>query len=173
MADKVRVPVAVAGVVVAVGAVLGGIFVFAGDETGRGGGPAAGPAPTTRLSLPYSSGTKPVPDDPYPRVPSAQVDGPLPGESRTAGRSLYIPVHDDECFQDQVWHRGEDANRVEVEIRSTPGPRIAVTTFANGDSGYGGYCGPGPDYAVIELAEPLGDRRLVVNVFILDPPPSR
>lgn len=165
MMRKIGVPVA--GVVVVIVAVLGGIFLFAGDEREPDSGQAAGPAPTTRLSAPDvdPSGTEPVPDDPYPPVPSAQVDGPLTGHVRTAGRNLYIPVSDSaECPREQVWPHGEHADRVEVDIRATPPP--GMTTDAQGNGGYFSYgCGAGPDgpYAVIELAEPLGDRRLVVT----------
>jgi hypothetical protein len=165
--SKVSIPVAVAGAVVAVVAVLGGIFVFAGDESESGGGQAAGPAPTTTLDLPWRdpSSTEPVPVDPYPPVPSEQVDGGLLGEARTAGRTLYVPVSDNECLREQVWPRGEHADRVEVEIRDLPTPpQPGVTTAADGSYGCMTYDGGPPGlHAVIELAEPLGDRRLVVT----------
>jgi hypothetical protein len=175
VASKVGVPIAVAGVVVAVGVVLGGIFVFAGDESESGGGQAAGPAPVTRLSLPESdpSGTEPVPDDPYPPVPSEQVDGDLVGMPRTGGRNVYIPVQDNDCSRQQVWPRGEHADRVEVEIRTLPVELpTGITTDAEGNGSYG--ClgsAHGDGHAVIELAEPLGDRRLVVT-YHFDPLPT-
>jgi hypothetical protein len=168
MASKVGVPIAVAGVVVAVGVVLGGIFVFADDEGESGGGQAAGPAPITLLSLPEPdpSGREPAPEpgDPYPPVPSAQVVGPPVG-ARTAGRNLYIPVRDNDCFRYQVWPRGEYADRVEVEIRELP---VTPTGGTANAEAYTACSGSGQDdtHAVIELAEPLGDRRLVVSSVI-------
>jgi hypothetical protein len=120
----VGVPIAVGGVVVAVGVVLGGTFVFAGDESERGGGQTAGPAPTTVLSLPEPgpSGEEPIPEpgDPYPPVPSGQVDGLPYSTVRITGRNLYIPVLDSNCWREEVWPRGEYADRVEVEIRELP-----------------------------------------------------
>ncbi|MBB4904186.1 hypothetical protein [Actinophytocola algeriensis] len=166
MASKIGIPIAVACAVVAVGAVLGGIIVFADDGNESGGGRAAGPAPTTRLSLaaPDPSGTEPVSDNPYPRVPSEQVDGNLSGEARTAGRHVYIPVQDNDCWREQVWPLAEHADRVAVEIRTLPFPPPSGATLdADGGFGcmaYGSLDGP---HAVVELAEPLGDRRLVVT----------
>lgn len=170
MGNKVSVAVAVAGVVVAVVAVLGGIFVFSDPEgeAGAGNGPATGPAPTTRLILsnsgPAPSGTRPTPDDRFPPVPSEQLDGIVTPVARTAGPNLYIPVQeDDSCTRDEVWPRGEHADRVEVEIRSLVNTSAhGVSLDANGNGCLGRVHSDGP-YAVIELAEPLGDRRLVVN----------
>ena len=173
MASRVGVPIAVAGVVVAVGVVLGGIILFAGDESESGGGQAAGPAPTTSLDLPWPdpSGTEPVPDDPYPKVPSEQVDGDLRGVARTAGRNLYIPVLDGDCGKEQAWLLGEHADRVAVEIRSLPfPPPSGVTPDANGSYGCMAYSPLSESHAVIELAEPLGDRRLVVTYDFGAPP---
>ena len=143
-------------------------------------GQAAGPAPTTLLSLPEPDppGREPTPEpgDPYPLVPSGQVDGPLYPAARTAGRILYIPVLDGNCFRDQVWPRGEYADRVEIEIRELPVTPTGVTTDAEGKVvTYTAYLEtPGQDnaHAVIELAEPLGDRRLGVN-RVIGPPSSR
>jgi hypothetical protein len=171
MTSKIGIPIAVVGAVVAAVAVLGGIFVFAEDETA----PAAGPAPITRLSLPEPdpSGMEPVPDDPYPPVPNEQVDGNVIGVPRTGGRNVYIPVQDNDCSRQQVWPRGQHADRVEVEIRTLPVELpTGITTDAEGNGSYG--ClgsAHGDGHAVIELAEPLGDRRLVVT-YHFDPPPT-
>jgi hypothetical protein len=152
MGNRVWIPVAVAGVIVVV---LAGIFVFGSTE---GSGQAAAPAPTTqlRMSNPDPSGTEPAPGNPYRPVPDEQVDGTLVPVAFTAGRTLYIPVREDECIREEAWPRGEHTDRVEVEIRQ-------VTTAADERQsciGFGNVDGP---YAVIELAEPLGDRRLVVE----------
>jgi hypothetical protein len=169
-----KVGVAVAGAVVAVGVVLGGIFVFAGSEGEAGSG---GPAPTTRLSLsdqdPGPSGTEPEPKHPYRPVPAEQVDGTVIPVARTAGRNLYIPVQDDDCVREQVWPRGEHDDRVEVEIRPLPmTPPPGLTTGADGTGSYGciGRVESDGPYAVIELAEPLGERRLVVKHMFGVPP---
>ncbi len=173
MGNKVWIPVAVAGVIVVV---LAGIFVFASteEEAGSGSRQPAGPAPTTqlRLSYPDPSGMEPTPESPYRRVPDEQVDGNLITAARTAGRTLYIPVTDLECIREEVWPRGEHADRVEVEIRplAVP-PPPGATTGADGDYGCMSYSGADGPYAVIELAEPLGDRRLVVEQ-VYDAPPS-
>jgi hypothetical protein len=57
-----------------------------------------------------------------------------------------------------------DGNRVAVEVRTLPFPPPSGATLdADGGFGcmaYGSLDGP---HAVIELAEPLGDRRLVVT----------
>lgn len=174
MGNKVWVPVV--AVVGAVAVVLGVIFVFATTEgeARPGNGQPAGPAPTTQLpsSNPDPSGTEPAPDKPYRPVPAEQVDGHLVIAARTAGRTLYIPVQDNDCIREEVWPRGEHADRVNVEIRpfATP-PPPGVTTGADGSY----YCGGDVDldglYAVIELAEPLGDRRLVLET-VYDAPPS-
>lgn len=107
MKGRAAIPIAVAGAVVAVVAVLGGIFVFAVDENEPGGGPAAGPAPTTRLSLSAldPSGTEPVPDHPYRTVSSEQMDGNLAGVARAECRNLYIPVQGNDCVREQAWPR--------------------------------------------------------------------
>jgi len=164
MGSKVQAA-AVAGAILVV---LVGIFVFATTEgeTAPGGGQARGPAPTTqlRLSYPDPSGTEPTPDSPYQPVPDEQVDGNLINAARTAGRTLYIPVRDNECIREEVWPRGEHADRVEVEIRPLVVPLPpGVTTGADGSYGCMSYRGTDGPYAVIELAEPLGDRRLVVE----------
>lgn len=166
MANKVSVPIAVGGAVAAVVVVLGGIFLFAGgpgDQAGR----QAGPAPTTRLPMagPDPSGTRPT-GSPYPRVPDEQVDGSLVPPARTAGRTLYIPVRDGECVREEAWPRGEHADRVEVEIRFLPVPIPSdATTGPDGTVEFGcfGYGEEDVPYAVIELTEPLGDRRIVVK----------
>lgn len=130
--------------------------MFADDESEPGGGQAAGPAPVTRLSLPETdpSGREPVPDDRCPPVPSEQVDGDLIGVPRTSDRKVYIPVEDN----------------VEVEIRE--GLPAGMTGDAEGNGNYFSYdCGtvePHGPRAVVELAEPLGDRRLVVT-HVFDP----
>jgi hypothetical protein len=174
MGNRVWIPVAVAGVIVVV---LAGIFVFATTEgeTTPGSGQTAGPAPTTqlRLSYPDPSGMEPTPDSPYQPVPDEQVDGNLITAALTEDRTLYIPVQDLECIRDEVWSRGEHADRVEVEIRpvAVP-PPPGVTTGADGSYGCMSYSSSvdGP-YAVIELTEPLGNRRLVVEQ-VYDAPPS-
>jgi hypothetical protein len=173
VASKVGVPIAVGGVVVAVGVVLGGTFVFAGDESERGGGQTAGPAPTTVLSLPEPgpSGEEPIPEpgDPYPPVPSGQVDGLPYSTVRITGRNLYIPVLDSNCWREEVWPRGEYADRVEVEIRELPPTQLPEPTAAEGVTYTSCRVNAGQNnaHAVIELAEPLGDRRLVVSSVIV------
>ena len=178
--NKISVPLAVAGAVVAVVAVLGAIFVFSDTdgEAGSGSGQPAGQAPTTQLTLSNPqqnpSGTESKPDTSFPPVPAEQVDGILVPVARTAGRNLYIPVQDDDaCTRDQVWPRGEHADRVEVEIRTFPiTPPSGITTDANGNGSLGclGRVHSDGPYAVIELAEPLGDRRLVVTYVSVAPP---
>ena len=165
MTGRAAIPIAVAGVVVAVGAVFGGIFLFAGDGREPDSGQAVGPAPTTQLSQPDpgpSGGEPPpVPGDPFPPVPSGQVEGDLYPSARAEGRHVYIPVADTTCWRDQVWPRGEYADRVEVEIRLLP-PATYTTPVAV-HSPCVRSAGKDDMYAVIELAEPLGDRRLVVT----------
>lgn len=176
MKGRAGLLVAVAGVVLAVVVVLGGIFVFAADESEPDGGQAAGPAPTTQLSRMTSdpSGTEPVPDSPYREVPEEQVeevDGELFDVALTEGRRLYIPVRDNDCFVEHVWPRGEHADRVVVDILPRMGPPSpGATTAADGSYGCGTYNGKKGVHAVIELAEPLGDRRLVVTYDYGTPP---
>jgi hypothetical protein len=167
-----KVPVAVAGVIVVV---LVGIFVFVSTEgeAGPSSGQATGPAPTTQFprSSPDPSGSEPAPDKPRP-VPFEQVDSDLRIVALMAGRTLYIPVQHGDCIREGVWPRGEHADQVEVEIRPLPAPPSpGVTTGADEIDYCMEWASMGDTYAVIELAEPLGDRRLVVE-RVFDAPPS-
>jgi hypothetical protein len=166
--------VPIAAIVGAVAALLvGGWLLIAGRDLGAA---AAGPgttAPTTRLpSMTYSSETPEAPQ-PFPSVPDAQVGGNHPlGSIRTGvdGRQLLVPLQDGQCGGEEARLLGEYGDRIEVEIHTLPMPAPAspppgVTVSPDGSYSYGcvSFAPANGPYAVIDLRDPLGTRKIVVH----------
>jgi hypothetical protein len=163
-----RSSVVIAGVAAVVAALLiGGWFLLGDREPGAAGASAPTPAPLTELTWPPDPSTSGPRPDPYPTVPSGQVqmgqDDLRVKGMRTAGNRLLIPVVDADCAYEEVWLLGEHGDRVEVEIRLQfrPEPGVTTTPGATYGCGWMSY-GDGP-YAAVELRAPLGDRRVVIN----------
>jgi hypothetical protein len=165
-----RRSILVVGAAALVTALLLGSWLLSGNREPDVAASGA-PAPLTKLTWPQ--GTSGIPSassrsDPYPIVPSAQVqagDGHVPTmRTEDDGRRLLIPVFDTDCSREDVRLLGEQADRVEVEIRTVVKPvPSGATVAADGSYGCSSFrYGDGP-HAVVELRAPLGTRTVVIE----------
>lgn len=157
----------IAGAVAGVAAVLlvGAWLLLGGRDTGRAGSTPL--ATTTVLSWPPDPSDGSDPPDPYPTVPSTQMRGDdmSAWAVRTdADGRLLVQARESDCSADHVRLLGEHPDRVEVEIRTVAKPPPPGVTIGP-DGSYGCMSSGGSEgpYAVIELAEPLGDRAVVID----------
>jgi hypothetical protein len=153
-----------AGAAAAVAAVLlvGAWLLLGGPTRAQAGNPVADDvARTTELTTPPDPSDGSTPPRPFPTVPSAQVRGehvsPWGVRTGTDGRQLLIQLVETDCFSEEVRLLGEQADRVEVELRTVakpPPPSAEIGPDGSyGCMGYGSADGP---YAVVDLRDAIG-----------------
>lgn len=152
---------AIAAAVVLV--LLGGAFLLGDREPPA----ASAPAPLTTLAWPpYSSAGPSSRPNPYPTVPSSQIDGDHGTRMLTAkdGTRLLIPALETDCSREEVWLLGEYPDRVELELRwiTKPVPP-SISVAPDGSYGCASAVPMNRPHAAIDLRSPLGERRVVIT----------
>ncbi len=161
---------AVAAAVAMVAVLLVGVWlVLDGPRSAEAGNAVPDDvARTTVLTAPPDPSDGSTPPQPFPTVPSAQVQGQhlAPWGVRTAaeGRQLLVQLLETECSSEEAHLRGEHPDRVEVDLRTVvkPPPRNA-DIGPDGSYGCVGIGTADSPYAVIDLRIPLGDREVVIH----------